>query len=73
MEVPMTKTTRNTLFLIPLLLVAAFDGISLAQAIITSEMENRAIVIISSSIALLACLWIGGAIIKKRRVIDEES
>ena len=54
----MKKPLRNLLLLLPLLLLVAVDGITLAQAIATPEMENRACIITACSIALLACLWV---------------
>ena len=65
----MKKPLRNLLLLLPLLLLVVVDGITLAQAIATPEMENRACIITACSIALLACLWVGGGIL---RVKSEE-
>ena len=60
----MKKSLRNLLLLLPLLLVVAVDGITLAQAIATPEMEHRASIITACAITLLASLWVGGEILK---------
>ena len=64
-SIPMKKPLRNLLLLLPLLLLVVVDGITLAQAIATPEMENRACIITACSIALPACLWVGGGILKR--------
>ena len=60
----MKRIFRNLLLLLLLLLLMVVDGMSLIEAITTPEMKYRMSIIISCSIALLACFWLGGVIVR---------
>ena len=68
----MKKPLRNLLLLLPLLLLVVVDGITLAQAIATPEMEHRASIITACAITLLASLWVGGGILRVKSFKSEE-
>ncbi len=61
----MKRPIRNLLLFLILLLLVVVDSLALIEAIATPEMEHRASIIISCTIALMACIGIGCAIARE--------
>lgn len=63
----MTKKTRNTLLLIPTIMLSVVYGTSIINALCTHELPYRAGVIISSVLSLIIDFWLIGRIWEQRQ------